>query len=125
MDEGARPLDVLAEPARILSRVLVAHVEPRAGHVVGAQRTQALHRDADSRQAPPFLWLDARICPDHQLIVNAPDDEHDVRNPTSSLSSNLVPPARHEPSRPAALHAKYHVRSVPTPTRDDAEHISD
>ena len=82
-----------------------------------AMPTVAKHR--------PFLWLDARICPDHQLIVNAPDDEHDIRNPTSSLSSNLVPPARNEPSRPAALHAKYHVRSVPTPTRDDAEHISD
>ncbi len=50
--EGTRPSDAPEESARSLSRVLVAARRAAPGHVAGAQRPAALHRDADRRQTP-------------------------------------------------------------------------
>ena len=55
-----------------------------------------------------FAWLDARICPDHQLTVG-PRRRHDLRHPAQPLSRGVVVAARHEPGRSPTLHANYNL----------------
>ena len=96
------------------------HVEPRPGMwkaLAGLSRYIATPTVSKHRL---FVWLDARICPDHQLIVIARDDDTTLWHPAQSISRSVVPQTRHQFGRPAALHADHHLRELPLPRRADA-----
>ena len=50
--EGARVSDAAAQPPRVVPRTLVAARGAAAGHVAGARRAVAVHRDAHRSQTP-------------------------------------------------------------------------
>ena len=45
----------------------------------------------------PFVWLEAGVCPDHQLIVIARDDDVTFGILHSRFPRGVVAPARHQP----------------------------
>ena len=71
-----------------------------------------------------FVWCDSRICPDHQLIVMARDDDttfgilHSRFHEVWSLRLGTM---SRQGQRPA-LHADNHFRDVPVPARFDTRH---
>ena len=66
-----------------------------------------------------FVWLDARICPDHQLIVTARDDDTTFGILHSRFHEIWSLRLGTKPGRPAALHAEHNLRDVPVPARPD------
>ena len=68
-----------------------------------------------------FAWLDAGICPDHQLIVIARDDETTF-GILHSRFHEAWSQARDQPRRPPALHPDHHLRNLPVPRGPDARH---
>ena len=74
-----------------------------------------------------FVWLDARVCPDCQLIVIARDDDTTFGILHSRFHEALVAPALHvarQGQRPP-LHADNHLRDVPVPARPGAGRARD
>ena len=73
---GARLPDAATEPPRDLPRPLVAPRRTEAGHVAGSRTVcRASSRPPTVAKHRLFAWQDVRICPDHQLIVIARDDD--------------------------------------------------
>ena len=98
------------------------HAEPGSGMwaaLDGLSRYIATPRVAKYRL---FVWLDARICPDSQLIVIARDDDttfgilHSRFHEIWSLRRGTMSWQRHRP----ALHADIHLRDVSVPDRPGA-----
>ena len=91
------------------------HVEPRQGMwgaLNGLTRAIATPTVAKHRL---FVWLDSRVCPDHQLIVIARDDDTDARHPAQPVSRGVVAATWYESGRPATLHADHDLRDLPVP----------
>ena len=102
------------------------HVEPRPkmwAALDGLSRYIATPTVAKHRL---FVWCDSRICPDHQLIVIARDDDttlgilHSRFHEIWSLRGGTM--AR-QGQRPA-LHADNHLRDVPVPARPGTRRAS-
>ena len=97
------------------------HVEPRQGMwraIEGLPRYIATPTVAKHRL---FVWCDARICPDHQLIVIARDDDTSfgiLHSRFHELWSLRLCTWLRQGQRPA-LHAEHDVRDVPVPDRPD------
>ena len=60
--------------------------------MAGARRSVALHRNPDVAKHRLFVWCDARICPDHQLIVIARDDDTTFAGHVAFVFPVAVPP---------------------------------
>ena len=97
------------------------HLRPRPemwGALDGLARYVATPTVAKHRL---FVWYDARICPDHQLIVVARRRRRNLRHPAQPDPRALVAPARNQPGGSSALHAEHDVRDVPVPGGPDAQ----
>ena len=97
------------------------HLRPRPemwGALDGRSRYIATPTVAKHRL---FVWYDARICPDHQLIVVARDDDVTFGILHSRFHELWSLPARNQPRGPPALHAEHDVRDLPVPRGPDTE----
>ena len=106
------------------ARVLVASRGTAAGHVAGARRAVALHRNAERRQAPTVCLVRRPRLPRSSAHRDRQRRRYDLRHPAQPISRDLVTAPLHvarEGERPA-LHAQHHVRDVPVPARPDAGH---
>ena len=103
------------EPYRNSSSRLVvpSPSDRRPEDVAGARRPGALHRHgACVAKHRLFAWRDARICPDHALIVIARDDDTTFGILHSRFHEILVTAARYQPGR-----ATIHATRQPRPSR--------
>ena len=64
-----------------------------------------------------FVWLDNHVCPDHQLIVVARDDDTTLGILHSRFHEAWSLRARHQLGRGTTLHADHHVRDLPVSRR--------
>ena len=69
-----------------------------------------------------FTWLDTGICPDHQLIVIARDDDTTLRHTPQPVPRGLVATAGYQPGRPATLHPDHDLRDLSVPGRPFSRH---
>ena len=82
---GTRLSDAAEEPPRVLPHVLVAARRAETGHVEGARRAVALHRNADRGQAPPVRLARRPCLPGPSVDCHRPRRRRDVRYPAQSL----------------------------------------
>ena len=95
MGEGAGLPNAPAEPARSLSRVLVAPRRAAPRDVAGSRRPDALHRDADRRQASVVRLVRHARRPGPPADRRRAGRRCDLRHPAQPVPRALVAPALH------------------------------
>ena len=95
------------------------HVEPRQGMWKALARLPRYIATPTVSKHRLFVWLDARICPDHQLIVITRADDTNLRNPAQQVSRGMVAQAGNvarQGKRPQ-IHSNHHLRELSLPRR--------